>query len=395
MRILYSHRIGSRDGQSVHIEELVAALRDAGHQVLVVGPGIYKETDFGGESRLVSLVRQLLPRAVNELAELAYNIPAYLRLRREARSFSPDLIYERYNLFFLAGTLLARRCGLPLYLEVNSPLADERGSFGGLTLARLARGLERVVWRSADRVLAVTGVLKDIIVRAGVAEERVMVTPNGIEPARFDFLPLRAADPKSVVLGFIGFVREWHGLNAVIEAIASYRGTREVKLVVVGDGPARPALEKQAATLGIADRVAFAGLADRADIPGLVAGFDIALQPKVVSYASPLKLFEYMAAGRAIVAPDQENIREILTDGETALLFDPARPGAMLDAIARLLADPALSDRLGTAARREIERCDYTWAANARRIIESARLDLGRRRAGSARPGLVTLGPPS
>ena len=213
-----------------------------------------------------------------------------------------------------------------------------------------------------------------------------MVTPNGVEPGRFDSLPPRPDDPDPLVLGFVGFVREWHGLDAVIEAIARYRGLRQVKLKVVGDGPARPALESQAAALGVADRVTFTGLADRPDIPGLVAGFDIALQPKVVSYASPLKLFDYMAAGRAIVAPDQGNIREILTDGETALLFDPAQPGAMLDAIARLIADRTLRQRLGTAARRQIEGRDYTWAANARRIIEWARLDVNCRRAASAKP---------
>src|SRR6478609_6790674 len=95
MRILYSHRIGSRDGQSVHVEELVAALRQAGHEVLVVGPRIYEKAELGGASGLVSSIRRLLPGAVNEVAELAYNIPAYRRLHRACRSFKPHLSYER------------------------------------------------------------------------------------------------------------------------------------------------------------------------------------------------------------------------------------------------------------------------------------------------------------
>src|SRR6202035_2657352 len=109
MRILYSHRIQSRDGQSVHIEELVAAFRKAGHQVLVVGPSFYANTAFGGESRLVALSRKLLPRWLGEFVELAYNLPAYRRLHRASRTFRPDLIYERYNLFYLAGAWYARR----------------------------------------------------------------------------------------------------------------------------------------------------------------------------------------------------------------------------------------------------------------------------------------------
>jgi glycosyltransferase involved in cell wall biosynthesis len=372
MRILYSHRIQSRDGQSVHVEELVAALRGLGHEVLVVGPGFYEKAEFGGESGLVSTIRSRLPRWVGELAELAYNVPAWWRLRRALGRFQPDLIYERNNLYFLAGTLVARRCGVPLFLEVNAPLADERGRHGGLGLPWLARWLEGFVWRSADRVFAVTGVLKAMIAAAGVPVVRIEVVPNGIDPARFTSLPARPEAPDPVILGFVGFVRDWHGLDAVIAAMAADRATR-LELVVVGDGPAVPALRAQAEALGVADRVRFAGLVAHEAIPALVAGFDIALQPRVVAYASPLKLFEYMAAGKAIVAPDQPNIREVLADGETALLFDPAVADAMWEAIRRLASDPGLRTRLGLAARAEIERRDYTWAGNAKRVMMALR----------------------
>ena len=149
MRILYSHRIQSRDGQSVHVDEMIAALRAAGHEVLVVGPAFYAATDFGGESRLVARLRRLLPGALGELAELAYNIPAYLALRRAARAFRPEVIYERYNLYYLAGTWLARGLRVPFLLEVNSPLAEERAKFSGLQLRWLADALERRIWRGA------------------------------------------------------------------------------------------------------------------------------------------------------------------------------------------------------------------------------------------------------
>ncbi len=371
MRILYSHRIQSRDGQSVHVEALIAALRALGHEVLVVGPGFYQQASFGGESRLVSLIRAHLPRALGELAELAYNVPAWWRLRRACRAFRPDLIYERYNLYYLAGTLLARQTGIKLFLEVNAPLADERGRHGGLGLPWLARRLERFAWRSATRVLAVTGVLKTTIAAAGVPAARIEVVPNGIDPAAYAALPMRPAEPDPVVLGFVGFVRDWHGLDRVLTAMAADT-TRRLRLVIVGAGPALPALRQQAETSGLTDRVTFTGLAEHAAIPGLVAGFDIALQPRVVAYASPLKLFEYMAAGKAIVAPDQPNIREVLADGETALLFDPARDDAMWQAIHRLSDDAALRLRLGAAARQEIAQRDYTWTGNARRVVQWA-----------------------
>jgi glycosyltransferase involved in cell wall biosynthesis len=167
------------------------------------------------------------------------------------------------------------------------------------------------------------------------------------------------------VLGFVGFMRDWHGLDRVIAALPTQP---DLVLVVVGDGPVRAALATQAAALGVAERVRFVGLVPHEEVPAWVGRFDIALQPRVTPYASPLKIFDYMAACCAIVAPDQPNIREVLTDGETALLFDPDRPESLTAALRRLTADAALRSRLGRAARAELERRDYTWRHNAARI---------------------------
>jgi len=372
LRILYSHRIQSRDGQSVHLDEIVAALRQLGHDVVVVGPRLYESAGFGGESRLVAALRRRVPRALLELAELAYNIPAFLRLRRVAAKFQPDLIYERYNLYFLAGILLRRWRGVKLFLEVNAPVCEERARYGGLALPRLAGSLQRWVWRSADRTLVVTDALKRIVIAAGAAPETVSVVPNGIDPRMFPAEPYRARRGAPVTIGFIGFVRDWHGLNEVIDALAGERDGTPVELVIAGEGPARAGLQRRAAALGIGSRVRFIGLQPRSAIAALIGQFDIALQPRAVPYASPLKIFEYMACGRAIVAPDQPNIREILTDGETALLFDPDAPGALWQAIRRLVDDPALRERLGQAARRALEARDYTWRRNAQRIVAMA-----------------------
>ena len=100
--------------------------------------------------------------------------------------------------------------------------------------------------------------------------------------------------------------------------------------------------------------------------------FDIALQPSAVPYASPLKIFEYMACGRAIVAPDQPNIREILSSGKTALLFDPEDRGALWRAISCLADDHRLREQLGSSARQALDVAGYTWRCNATRIIAAA-----------------------
>jgi glycosyltransferase involved in cell wall biosynthesis len=146
-------------------------------------------------------------------------------------------------------------------------------------------------------------------------------------------------------------------------------GAPNTRFLVAGEGPAIPDLKALAAKLGMTARVAFAGLVPPEQVGALAQKFDIALQPSATPYACPLKIFDYMASGCAIVAPDQPNIREILTHDETALLFDPADSAAMWRAIEQLAADASLRDRLGRAARAELEQRDYTWSGNASRVI--------------------------
>jgi glycosyltransferase involved in cell wall biosynthesis len=385
LRILYHHRVGSRDGQAVHIDELIHAFQALGHEVVVVAPPDFEQSSLGYEPRLFAWIKKRLPKAFYELIELSYNVPAYLRLRRALQPARPDLIYERHGLFLFAGTLLGRRSGIPVFLEVNSPLARERAEFGGLALKRLAKRLEIWAWRHADHVLPVTRVLANIIGAAGVPPDRISVIPNGIDPDRFlrDYSAEAAKTAVGlsgkIVLGFTGFMRSWHGLDAVVQILAQPATPTALHLLLIGDGPARPALEQQAARLNVRHRVTFAGLVERQDVAKFVAAFDIALQPKVVEYASPLKLFEYMALGKAIVAPDQANIREALSPDVDAVLFDPEQPDDMARAILRLAGDPTLRERLGMAARGTIDARCLTWRANAERITA-----LAQRRSGDA-----------
>jgi glycosyltransferase involved in cell wall biosynthesis len=375
MKILYHHRTRSRDGQAVHIEELVAALRGLGHEVIMVAPPGTERAEFGDEGGAVAMLKRLLPHVVYELLEMGYSWVAWRRLRRAYLEHRPDVLYERYNLFLVAGAWLKQRYGLPLLLEVNAPLAAERKEYDGLGLEGLARWSERSTWAAADRVLAVTDELRKMIAAEGVPAAKIVVIPNGVDQAKFT-ATLSAEEAKrrlglagATVLGFTGFVRSWHGLERVVDIIAENGGAGDLRLLVVGDGPARPEIEARAAAKGVGDRVIFTGIVDRERVASHVAAFDVALQPAIVSYASPLKLFEYMALGRAIVAPRQPNIEEVLLDGENAILFDPEERGAFEAAIRRLLADPALRSSLGAGAAASIDRQGLTWRRNAERVV--------------------------
>jgi glycosyltransferase involved in cell wall biosynthesis len=378
MKILYHHRTASKDGQAVHIEEMIASLRGLGHEVRVVAPASSGGEEMGAEVGWVQRLRQLLPKAIYEFLELAYSLIAYVRLARAASEFKPDIIYERYNLYLLAGLLLKWRTGLPLLLEVNAPLAQERAQFGGLGLPFLARWAEGVVWRGADFALPVTRVLARALIDRGVTPARIVVIPNGINEAHFSHVPTPSAAkqalgwPDALVLGFTGFVRDWHGVDRVLRWMATDGAPADARLLVVGDGPARAALEALAVQLGLETRVRFTGVIARERVPEHVAAFDIALQPAVVPYASPLKLFEYLALSKAIVAPRQPNIEEILTDGENAALFDEGSGRGLEQALSRLCTDTGLRLRIAAGAGLTISRLGLTWTRNAQRITDLA-----------------------
>jgi glycosyltransferase involved in cell wall biosynthesis len=213
-----------------------------------------------------------------------------------------------------------------------------------------------------------------------------MVIPNGVNEAHFQRAPSTSAAKARLglagrlVLGFTGFVRDWHGVDRVVRWMHD-SAPSSVHLLVVGDGPARAGLEALAAELDVAERVTFTGVVERAEVPAHVAAFDIALQPAVVGYASPLKLFEYMALGKAIVAPRQPNVEEVLIDGSNALLFDAGNARGLQVALERLVGDAALRSALGAEAARTISRQGFSWRENARRVVA-----LGERYAQHAPP---------
>ena len=368
MRILYHHRTRSRDGQSVHIDEMIAALRREGVAVDIVEP---QRVDALTPARR----KQIIPKLLYELLEFGYSAVEFFKLTTAILRHRPDAIYERANIYMLSGSWAARLFSLPLLLEVNSPLAEERGRFGGLAMPSLARWTEHVSWRRASFVLPVTAVLAGYVERAGVPASRIVVISNGVNAEDFRIVPLvgRPALPAQFgpgpVLGFVGYVRAWHGLPQIVDLLAQDGDFAGANLMVVGDGPGRADLEARAKELGVGDRLWVTGLVERHALAAYISCFDVALQPEVTAYASPLKLFEYMALSRAIVAPDAPNIREVLTHQQDSLLFEPESPKSLADSIRLLVRDESLRARLGAGAADKIRREDISWARNARRAM--------------------------
>jgi glycosyltransferase involved in cell wall biosynthesis len=375
VKILYHHRIRSKDGQYVHFEEMTKALQKLGHEIILAAPGAITKENFGGESRTLELLKRILPNILYELMEFSYALLDYIRLIRAIKRNKPDVIYERYNLFLPSGIMAKKQFGIPLILEVNAPLYRERKKYGGLALNGLARWSEKFVWTGADRVLSVTKVLANYIHDIGVPMKKITVIHNGVDINKFRTMTskneakIRLKLNGKLVLGFVGFLREWHGLKEVVDLIKSNESL-PLHFLVVGDGPDRSRLEVRAKQLGIIDRITITGVVSREKIVKYIEAFDIALQADVVAYASPLKLFEYMALQRAIVAPNKDNIREILTHTKDAILFESDVPESLGRSIEQIAKDQPLREQLGRAAKQTIIDRGFTWQKNAERVSQ-------------------------
>jgi glycosyltransferase involved in cell wall biosynthesis len=408
MRVLYHHRTQGEEPESIHIGAIVAALRDLGHEVRIVGP---VEIAHDGDSRatptradtpaaprpdsLLARIKRSVPRAVFELLQIGYNLVAWRRLDRAIRAFKPDVIYERYALFGFAGVALARRRGVPLVLEVNTPYAQAWAKYFGINLQRLARWLELRTLRAAPHIVTVTHVQSRLLHDMGVSAENITVSHNAIDPHWFD--QERQADPglrarlglSGVVVGFVGTMNRWQGIPKFGEVIASVLARHpDASFLFVGDGEFRQPLEDICRAQGHLQRVVFAGRQPHAKIPAFVAAMDIAVLLDSNTYGSPMKIFEYWGMGKPVVAPAVPPVLEVLRDRETGLLIEPGNAQQLADRVVELAGDPALRERLGAAGRAYV-RAHHTWRNNAEQIVAAhARIA---RHAGAAGVGKVAV----
>jgi len=375
VRILYQHRTLADGAEGVHIAAMVDAFRAMGHEVRVLG--VAAGEGASSRSSVLARVKQAMPAPLGELATLALNVPEYLATLGEIRRFQPDLLYKRHARFDMAALSAARRAGVPAVLEVNCLFSQPPYvQFEPMTFSRLATNVERKALRMASLVLAVSSPLARLAQRLAGVE--AVVVPNGADITRFD---RAAADPARVrrryalgdrvVVGWVGVLRDWHGLELLLDAVSHLP---DVHLLVVGDGPGRSALDERAQAAGIANRVTVTGRIAHDEMPHFIAAMDIAVvADERTGVASPMKLLEYMAMGTAVIAPAMDNIRDVVTNRVNGLLFDAGSPDALLIALRELRDDPGLRAALGANARASVER-DRTWTAIAARILDRVRV---------------------
>jgi glycosyltransferase involved in cell wall biosynthesis len=283
----------------------------------------------------------------------------------------PRWILERLALGSEVGARMADDLGLPLVVEVNAPLDEEAARFRGVRRGRAARlSLERTLSR-ADVIVCVSSALVPWVLARGGSKSAARVLPNGVRVDAFGGPRPVPAAGAPLSIAFVGSFKPWHGLDVLLDAFLALRLSGvNAALDLVGDGPERDRLAHRVESAGCEDRVRFHGARPHAAIVEVLRCADVGVAPApkdVPPYFSPLKVYEYAAAGCAIVAPSVGQTAERFRDGEDALLVPPGDAPALARALRRLAADRPLRHRLAEAARRRA-RLEFDWSHVASRL---------------------------
>jgi glycosyltransferase involved in cell wall biosynthesis len=372
MKILYAaidQVVPGTKGGSVHVMAVAEGLAARGHEVhALITPGRERP-----RSSAVDWIPMRPPLGSSHLRLTRSGAIADLAAR-----LRPDVIMERYHNFGGEAIVTANATGAIAVLEVNAPVIDHPGSRKAwLDRALLVRPMRR--WRHRLCSLADVIVTPNVaVLPPGIPADRVAVLEWGADTDRFQpglSVPAPFTRPAVTTLAvFAGAFRSWHGAIHLVGAIKTLhaRGRTDIGAVLIGDGPELPRVRDEASGMA---RILITGVLPHDAMPAALAASDVGVAPfdldahaplSLGFYWSPLKIFEYMAAGVPVIAPASDRLPSLVAHGREGILYDPRNPDGLAAALEQM-SDPRLRASLGAAARERAVR-DYSWSAHCRAL---------------------------
>ena len=311
--------------------------------------------------------------------ELSFQVCLFARLVMSFARQRPDLVYVRNGAIDFAPVVASGLFRIPLVIEFPGPPLEEGQLMGATSLKLWAmRRLLALKLRAAHGITAVTeGILEQMRRDFETRTSRVAVIENGANTDLFQPVERGAARAllgltlQGPVVCFVGNLHIWQGLEVLVEAVAIARRARDLRVLIVGGGPLRRGLEERAASLGLTGTFAFTGSVDYAAVPLFISASDVGVAPLLPkpsgdSGYSPLKVYEYLACGRPVVASRVKGL-EFIEEQHVGRLAEPNDPVSLAEALVTLVKEPESErDEMGARGRRLIEK-QHTWGTVARR----------------------------
>lgn len=405
MKILYFSYLYDVDGISLGAKvkalELLTPLEKLGHEVKICW--LNRQPDSGESGPVVArnFLKEKLSKYLHEFNQVLANIPYFIKENRIIKREKPDLIIMRMDVYKISALLLAKIHKIPLVVELDNPVVYEFKTFqpNYKTSKLILNFFEKINLKYADKVFTVSQEIKEYYVRKGIAASQIEVIYNGVNINQFN-PAVDAAEAlqkyklgNALIIGFVGTFHYWHGIESLKTLMKNViRLNDNVKFLMVGSGgPMVKNLQTFIDSEGLSENVIFTGLIPYQKIPQHIAVMDIVLAPYSkldFFYYSPLKIFEYMACGKAVVTTGIGQILDLIKDGETGLLCEPDNINEMIAKINSLILDDSKRMKMGKAARQFIAN-NHSWDAQAQRL-SSICLKLLPQTTSTKQPELVT-----
>ncbi len=364
----------------VRIWTLADALAKVGDRVTVFPPR-YRSAFVRRTCAVIPIHLIHLPL----IRPLSYALWSFMRGLMRALVSRPDLVYYRW-MDSPHALILAKLLGVPCVCEINGEPVPEWSDHEKAFVRRIKHLLARAALTRCDRVVVLTEGLKALLrQRYGVSNRRILVLPSGTNAQQFisrDAIACRlelGLLPNRPYIGFVGSFYRYQGLACLLDAMALVKQTcPTAQLVFVGDGEVVEELKQQAKRLRLESSVTWAGRVPYREVPAWIGAMSVCVAPfrGDRGETSPVKLFDYLACHRPVVASAIPSVTSIFTSDSGVQLVPPDDPQILADSLVALLNDPVRCQMLGEQGRRFVER-EFSWAAIAERLRQWLDQDIG------------------
>jgi glycosyltransferase involved in cell wall biosynthesis len=321
-------------------------------------------------------------RNLPEVLFLPYNARVVRMAKQIIEKEKPDFLYHRHHSFNYAGALLKRDLGIPFILQVEGSEVWVKHNWGKVYFDKLLQWAEDIQFGYSDAIVVISSVLKNQLVSLGVPPEKITVIPNGVDADKYS----PSVDGSSIrkkynldgklVCGYTGTFGQWHGITVLAEAVKFVvKKNPNVIFLLIGDGVLRGEVEDILRRDGVWQNVIITGMMQHQAVPQHLAACDALVLPAIDNpdglgfFQSPIKLFEYMAMGKAVISSDVGQPKDIIQSGTNGLLVHQQNAAELAEKILMLADDHALCQSLGSAARRDaVEK--YSWKQNAQQVLD-------------------------